>query len=184
MTEQAKSTTEQAADNGAKQDTKPAATLEALKGQLQAAEKARDEYLELAKQTRADFVNYQDRFKRDLATERRFAQSPLAGDLLSPLDNLERALTAANQGDKASLARVVQGVALVQSQLLDVLRRHGVTRIDAQGKPFDPNLHQAVMQQPSAEVPPQTVLEVLEPGYMLHDRVLRPARVKVSMPPG
>jgi molecular chaperone GrpE len=156
--------------------------LESLRDRLQATEKQRDEYLDLVKQTRADFENYQKRAQRDLATERRFAQLPLAGDLLPALDNMERAIDAAEKaGDKGSLA---QGVALVHTQLLDVLRRHGVTRIEAQGKPFDPNLHQAVMQQPSAEVPPQTVLQVLEPGYMIHERVLRPARVIVSTAPG
>jgi len=148
---------------------------------LQTAEKQRDEYLELAKQTRADFENYQKRAQRDLATERRYAQAPLAGDLLAALDNLERALAAASQaGDRGALG---QGVALVHNQLLDALRRHGITRIDAQGKPFDPNLHQAVMQQPSADHPPQTVVQVLEPGYMIHERVLRPARVAVSTAP-
>jgi molecular chaperone GrpE len=159
----------------------PQAGEGSLQDRLQAAERARDEYLNLVKQTRAEFENYQKRSARDLATERRFAQSPLAGDLLPALDNLDRALTAAEQaGDKGALAR---GVALVQTQLLDVLRRHGVTRIDAQGKPFDSHQHEAVMQQPSAEVPPQTVLQVLEQGYLLHDRLLRPARVIVSTPP-
>lgn len=165
-------------------ETQAPATEEAppdLHAQLQAAEKQRDEYLELARTTRADFENYQKRFQRDLATERRFAQMPLAGDLLPALDNLDRALAAANQaGDQGPL---VQGVALVQNQLLDVLKRHDVTRVEAQGQPFDPNLHQAVMQQPSADHPPQTVLQVLEQGYMLHERVLRPARVIVSTTP-
>ena len=69
---------------------------------------------------------------------------------------------------------------MVHAQLLDILRRHGVTRIEAQGQPFDPNQHQAVMQQPSKEHPPMTVVQVLEPGYMIHERVLRPARVAVS----
>jgi len=156
--------------------------LDALKAQLQAAEKQRDEYLDLAKRTQAEFENYQKRFQRDLATERRFAQAPLAGDLLPVIDNFERALAAAEKaGDKGALA---QGVGMVQGQLLDVLKRHGVTRIEAEGKPFDPNLHQAVMQQPSAEKPAQTVLQVLEPGYMIHERVLRPARVIVSTTPG
>lgn len=152
--------------------------MDAIKAQLESAEKQRDEYLNLAKQTRAEFENYQKRFQRDLVTERRFAQMPLAGDLLPALDNLERAIQAATQaGDKGVL---VQGVAMVQGQLLDALKRHGVTQMEAQGQPFDPNLHQAVMQQPSAEHPPQTVLQVLEQGYLLHDRVLRPARVIVS----
>lgn len=149
-----------------------------LRSRLEKAEQERDEYLALARQGRADFENYQKRAQRDLATERRYAQLPLAGDLLPALDNLERALNAARQaGDDGPLAR---GVALVQTQLLDVLRRHGVSRVEAQGQPFDPNRHEAVMQQPSAEVPPQTVLQVLENGYLLHERVLRPARVIVS----
>jgi molecular chaperone GrpE len=157
------------------------AEVEALRAQVKAAEQARDEYMNLAARARADFENYQKRNQRDLAVERRYAQTPLAGDLLPALDNLERAIAAAQQaGDQGRLA---QGVGMVHAQLLDVLRRHGVTRIEAQGKPFDPHLHQAVMQQPSAEHPPNTVMQVLEHGYMLHDRVLRPARVSVSTAP-
>jgi molecular chaperone GrpE len=167
--------------DGALADPGNLAELDALRTRAETAEKARDEYMGLVQRTRADFENYQKRSARDLAVERRYAQTPLAGDLLPALDNLERAIAAAQQaGDKGPLA---QGVALVKSQLLDILRRHGVTRIDAQGKPFDPNLHQAVMQQPCGEVPPGIVTQVLEPGYMIHDRVLRPARVAVSTAP-
>jgi molecular chaperone GrpE len=185
MTEQGKPTPETnnppPGNNGAGPESAPPGEIEGLRTRLQAAEKARDEYLTLVKQTRAEFENYQKRNARDMAAERRFAQTPLASDLLPALDNLERAIAAAGQFEnRGSLA---QGVAMVQAQLLDALRRHGVTSIEAQGLPFDPHLHQAVMQQPSAEVPPQTVLQVLESGYMLHDRVLRPARVVVSMPP-
>ncbi len=105
----------------------------------------------------------------------------MAFDILGALDNLDRAVAAAQQAGETR--PLVQGVAMVQSQLLDVFRRHGVTRIDAQGEPFDPNLHQAVMQQPSKDQPPGTVLQVLEHGYRIHDRVLRPARVVVSTAP-
>ena len=155
--------------------------LETLRSRLQSAEQKRDEYLDLAQRTRADFENYQKRMKRDLTEERRYAQAPLAADLLAAIDNLERALAAGQQaGEQGPL---VQGVAMVHAQLLDILRRHGVTRIEAKGQPFDPNLHQAVMQQPSKEHPPMTVVQVLEPGYMIHDRVLRPARVVVSTVP-
>ena len=155
--------------------------LEALRARLEKAEQSRDEYLNLAQRTKADFENYQKRMQRDLAVERRYAQAPLAADILSALDNLERATAAAEQaGEKGPL---VQGVAMVHTQLLDILRRHGVTRIDALGKPFDPNLHQAVMQQPNAQYPPNTVVGVLEQGYLIHDRVLRPARVVVSTAP-
>jgi molecular chaperone GrpE len=152
--------------------------LETLKTKLQTAEQKRDEYLDLAQRTRADFENYQKRMQRDLTQERRYAQAPLALDLLGAIDNLERATAAAEQaGEKGPL---VQGVAMVHSQLLDILRRHGITRIEALGLPFDPNLHQAVMQQPSKDHPPMTVVQVLESGYMIHERVLRPARVAVS----
>ena len=155
--------------------------LEALRTQLQTAEQKRDEYLALAQRVRADFENYQKRMQRDLTVERRFAQAPLAADLLPALDNLERATAAAQQaGEKGPL---VQGVAMVHSQLLDILRRHGVTRMEARGQPFDPNLHQAVMQHPSKEYPPMTVVDVMEQGYLIHDRVLRPARVAVSKTP-
>lgn len=167
--------------SGPGEETRPVSELEALRSRAEAAEQQRDEYLTLAKQARAEFENFQKRFQRDLAVERQYAQTPLAGDLLGPMDNLERAIDAAEKaGDKGALA---QGIGMVRNQLLDVLRRHGVKPIEAQGQPFDPNLHQAVMQQPSAEVPPQTVLTVLERGYTIHDRVLRPARVIVSTTP-
>jgi molecular chaperone GrpE len=165
----------------ADKQTDGAADLEGVRARLAEAEKARDEYLALAKRTQADFENYQKRAQRDQAQALRYAQTPLAFDLLGPLDNLERAVAAAKQvGETGPL---VQGVAMVQAQLLDVFRRHGINRIEAQGRPFDPNLHQAVMQQPSADHPPGTVVQVLEQGYTIHDRVLRPARVAVSTAP-
>jgi molecular chaperone GrpE len=174
-------TADAAADATEQAGAKVLQDLDALRARVQAAEQERDQYLDLATRTRADFENYQKRMQRDLATERRFAQVPLASDLLGALDNLERATAAAEKaGEKGPL---VQGVAMVHSQLLDVLRRHGVTRMEALGQPFDPNLHQAVLQQPSKEHPPMTVVQVLEPGYLIHDRVLRPARVAVSTAP-
>jgi molecular chaperone GrpE len=155
--------------------------LETLRKQLQTAEQARDQNLAQALRAKADFENYQKRMQRDLAVERRYAAGLLASDLLGVLDNLERATAAAKKaGETGSL---VQGVAMVHTQFLDALRRHGITRMEAEGKPFDPMQHQAVMEQPSADHPPMTVVAVLEPGYQLHDRVLRPARVAVSTAP-
>jgi molecular chaperone GrpE len=155
--------------------------LETLQARIADAEQKRDEYLDLLQRTRADFENYQKRALREAVQERKYAHAGLAHDLLAALDNLERATEAAKQaGDTSPLA---QGVTLVQTQLLDFLRRHGVTRIEAQGKPFDPNLHQAVMQRPSPDLPPQSVVQVLEQGFMIHDRVLRPAKVIVSITP-
>jgi molecular chaperone GrpE len=146
---------------------------------LRARAQERDEFLDLLQRTRADFANYQKRSQKEREQEHRYQYGPLVLDLLPALDNLERATAAARQaGEQGPL---VQGVAMVQNQLLDVLRRYGITPIEAQGKPFDPNLHQAVMQQPAAQgQPPGTVVQVLERGYLNHDRVLRPAKVIVS----
>jgi molecular chaperone GrpE len=167
------------ADNARDPGTAVLEDLEALRARALTAEQERDQFLDLLQRTRADFENYQKRFQRDLAEERRYAQRPLAADLLLVLDNLDRALTAARQaGEKGPL---VQGVAMVQTQLFDLLKRHGITRIEALGQPFDPQRHEAVMQQPS-EAPPNMVLQVLEQGFLIHERVLRPARVVVSVP--
>src|SRR5205814_7266097 len=101
--------------------------------------------------------------------------------LLPVLDNLERATVAAKQANETG--PLVQGVAMVLTQLRDLLRRHGITPIEALGQSFNPNLHQAVLQQPTKEHPPFTVVNVLEQGYTLHDRVLRPASVAVAVAP-
>jgi len=154
--------------------------LESLRARAQTAERERDEFLSLLQRTRADFENYQKRMQRDVQQERRYWHATVVLELLPALDNLERATAAANQAGETG--PLVQGVAMVQTQLLEALRRHGITRIEALGQPFDPNLHQAVMQQPSADQPPNTVLQVLEHGYLIHDRVLRPAAVVVSVP--
>jgi molecular chaperone GrpE len=149
---------------------------------LRARAQERDQFLALLQRTQADFENYQKRNQRERQEERRYWHGPLALDLLPVIDNLDRAMSAAKQAGESG--PLVQGVALVQSQLLDILKRHGITPIDALGKPFDPNLHQAIMQKPSAEHPPQTIVQVLQQGFMIHDRVLRPAGVIVSAQAG
>src|SRR6266540_338497 len=156
-------------------------TLESLRARLEAAERERDQYLAMLKTKTAEFENYQKRQRRIQEEEGRYAQYDFALGLLPILDNLERATAAAKQAGETG--PLVQGVAMIESQFLDLLRRFGVTRIDALGKSFDPNLHQAVMQQPSAAHAPNTVVSVFAPGYTMHDRVLRPAQVAVSVPP-
>jgi molecular chaperone GrpE len=147
---------------------------------LRAKATERDQFLDLLKRTQADFDNYQKRNQREREQERRYWHGALALDLLPVLDNFERAVVAAQQARESG--PLMQGVGMVQSQLLDILKRHGITPIDALGKPFDPNLHQAVMQQPSDTAAPNTVSMVLEQGFKIHDRVLRPARVAVAVP--
>jgi len=163
---------EAAPENGA--DTCSGLELE----QLRAKAAEREQFLDLLQRSRADFENYQKRAQKDREQERKYMYGTFVFDLLPVLDNLERTLNAAKQaGENGPL---VQGVAMVQSQFLDLLKRYGTTRIEAEGKPFDPNVHQAVMQQEDKTRPPNTVIQVLEHGYMNHDRVLRPAKVVVS----
>jgi len=145
---------------------------------LEAIKKERDEYLDLATRTRAEFENYQKRVQRDREMDRKYAFGPLAESLLPILDNLDRALAAAKQAGETG--PLVQGVTMVQAQFLEMLKRHGVTRIECEGKPFDPHLHQAIVQQPNNDVEPNTILHVVEHGFVNQDRVLRPAKVIVS----
>ena|SRR5262245_53239806 len=162
-------------------DTPLTAEPVAAQEKLADCERQREETVALLKQTRADFENYQKRAARDRDEERRYAVTPLARDLLPAFDNLQRALDAAKQaGDVGALS---QGVAATQAQILQVFARHGIKPIEALHQPFDPNRHEAVMQQPSADHPPGTVLQVLQQGFQIHDRVLRPASVIVSTPP-
>ena len=157
-------------------ETAPITPEELEKLRKQAGE--RDQYLDLAARTRAEFENYQKRIQRDREMDRKYAFGPLALDLLPILDNLDRAVQAAKQaGDTGPL---VQGVAMVITQFLDLLKRHGIKRIDAEGKPFDPNWHEAVMQKPVVGVEPNMVVQVIEHGFLNQDRVLRPAKVIVS----
>ena len=146
--------------------------------ELRAKAAERDQFKDLAQRTRADFENYQKRNQRDRDQERQYMAGQFVLDMLPIVDNLERATAAATKaGEKGPL---VQGVAMVEQQFLDILKRYNVHRIQAEGKPFDANLHQALVQQPSMDKMPGTVLQVVEPGYMIHDRVLRPAKVVVS----
>jgi molecular chaperone GrpE len=138
----------------------------------------RDQFLDLLQRTRAEFENYQKRSARDRDQERRYALGPFVRDLLPVYDNLQRTAAAAQRaGDAGPLA---QGVKMVLAQFLDLLKRHGITRIEALGKPFDPGQHEALTQQPAPGKPPNTVIHVEEEGFLLHDRVLRPAKVVVS----
>ncbi len=164
-------------DNGAPSKEAADQVREDLAG-LRARAEERDKFLALLQRTQADFENYQKRNQRERDLERRYWHGALALDLLPVIDNLERAMTAAKQAGESG--PLVQGVGLVQTQLLDMLKRHGITPIDALNKPFDPNMHQAVMQQPSVDQPPNTVIQVLQQGFMIHDRVLRPASVIVA----
>jgi len=171
-------TTSQSADPGAEQSTdgNPTVGTEDLAMLQQERDELRDQLL----RSRAEFANYQKRVKQQAESDRTYAIGNLARDLLEAIDNLERATEAlrssANEGISA-------GLDMVQKQLVGILSKYGVEPISAMGEPFDPNFHDALMQQPSAEHPEGTVVNELTRGYKIHDRVLRPSKVAVSVKP-
>ena len=136
---------------------------------------------ERALRTQAELENYRKRAQRELADERRYAVVPLVRDLLSVVDNLQRAIGAAQQ--TADGKGLLEGVELVASQVEGVLKQHGCQPIETVGKPFDPHEHQALVQEPSDQHPAGTVTRATQVGYKLQDRVIRPAQVFVSTGP-
>jgi molecular chaperone GrpE len=126
----------------------------------------------------AEIENTRRRVRRDLDEQLKYANLALLRDLLPVLDNVSRAIEAAEKGSDAD--KLLEGVRLVATQLESVLAKHHCKRIEAVGQPFDPNLHEAIFQQPSAEHPPGTVTVEALPGFVLYDRVVRPTQVIVS----
>jgi molecular chaperone GrpE len=136
-----------------------------------------DRYKEMYLRKMADFENYRKRQEREMVEFRRLANSELLRELFPVLDNLERALDA--PGSEGSGLRT--GVELVLRQFKEILGRFGVVEIDPQGLAFDPTLHEALARHETASVPENTVVQVLEKGYLLGERLLRPARVVVAV---
>jgi molecular chaperone GrpE len=127
--------------------------------------------------TLADFDNYRKRAERERSEVRRYALMEPLRDLLEVVDNLERAVSAGGSADDLKL-----GIDMTLRQLADVLKRHGVTPVQAADRPFDPAVHEAVSRQEADDVDEPTVSEELQKGYLLHDRLVRPARVVVAVP--
>jgi molecular chaperone GrpE len=158
-------------------DSDPRSKAELL-GELVIAENKRDEYLDDLRRSHADFENYRRRILREGAAQRDAGKADLAGPLLEVLDDLDRTLVAADGSPDQDLAK---GVALVASKVTTTLTRVGLERIDATGVAFDPNIHEAVQQQPADEPTDEpVVVQVLRPGYRLGQRTLRPAMVVVE----
>jgi molecular chaperone GrpE len=132
----------------------------------------------------AEYRNQKERAERDAADRAKYAAAAFARDLLSVADNLDRALGAVpKEAPDPALAAMRAGVEMTGRELAAVLDRHGVKRVDPAGQKFDPNLHQAMYEVPTAEHPPGTVVQVMQPGYVLHDRLLRAAMVGVAKSP-
>jgi molecular chaperone GrpE len=167
---------EEAADSMA-----AAAALEASENEIAKLRADLEDASDRVLRAQAELDNYRKRARREMEDERRYATLPLLRDLLPVLDNIQRAITAAEKSPAGN--GLLDGVRLVAQSLETVLARHDCRKVEALGKPFDPAFHQAISQQPSNDHPPGTVVLVAQDGYVLHDRVVRPAQVIVSTSP-
>jgi molecular chaperone GrpE len=131
----------------------------------------------------ADFENLKRRTEREKSEFFRFALVDVFSDLLGVLDNFERALQHLAAGDAAAGSDVHVGIEMISRQLGEVLRKFGLSEVPALGLPFDPNVHEAVVREETREAEPFTILGVLQKGYLINDRLLRPAKVKVAAAP-
>ena len=157
------------------QVTSEEGAAEAAAPDLAAVEQERDDYLDALQRLKAEFDNFRKRTARESAAQSARAGEALVKELLPVLDDLERALEAAEAHEEAKLE---EGVALVARSFADILRKEGLEEVSTEGK-FDPHVHEALLSQPSEEEQ-GTVLQVLQKGYRLGDRVIRPARVVIS----
>jgi molecular chaperone GrpE len=144
---------------------------------LAETEQQRDEYLDLAKRTKADFENFRRRMAAEVQAAQVRGKSEVAREVIEAVDNLERALAAAGEGDAEGLAA---GVEMVLSGLRETLGRNGVEALDPQGEKFDPQWHEALSTASSEGVESGHVVEVIQKGYRLDGQLIRPARVVVS----
>jgi len=167
----------------AAQDPSPEATSAAASEPVPGSELAelKDRYLRLA----AEFDNFRRRNLKERQDLHNYANESLVKELLPAVDNLERAVVHGRKEEqRADSENLLQGVELTYRSLVQILGRFGVVEIEAEGKPFDPQVHEAVRRVATNEHPPGTVLEVYQKGYLLKDRLLRPAMVAVAGDPG
>lgn len=171
---------------GSAPETAPAtgaeSELETLRVQLAEAQQQATENWDRALRATAELENVRRRVEREAASQRKYALEGILTDLIQVTDSLELALKAIQSAPADSQAHL-EGVELTCKQYWSVLERSGVSVIDPQGQPFNPELHQAVSTQESADRPANVVLDVLQKGYRLNDRLLRPAMVLVSRAP-
>jgi molecular chaperone GrpE len=159
---------------------KAIAALQALVAEKEeAASAAKDQAL----RTLAEMENLRKRTEREMQDTSKYAITGFARDLVSVLENLQRATQSISDEQKANdptLANLAIGVEMTQKELLSAFEKHGIRRIDPLGEKFDHNFHQAVAQIPSPDAPEGTIVQVLQAGYVIHDRLLRPAMVGVA----
>jgi molecular chaperone GrpE len=150
-----------------------------IEEQLNDAKARAEEHYERMLRISAEFDNYKKRTSREIGEIRKYAYEALCRDLLTVVDNLERAMEAGEGGNSAEES-MLEGIRMTHKELLKVLETYHVQPVEALGKPFDPSVHQAMLQEPSKDTPPNTVIREFNRGYMIRDRLLRPAMVVVA----
>lgn len=163
-------------------DTPDSAPADDLQVRLDAAEAKAAENWDKALRATAELENVRRRVERDSATQQKYALERILGDLIGVADSLEMALKAV-ASESAETRAHLDGLTLTHKQLWTTLERYGVSLVDPQGQPFNPDFHEAVSMVDSAEIAPNHVLSVMQKGYRLHDRLLRPAMVVVARTP-
>ena len=155
--------------------------IKELEAKLESKEKEAAETYDRLLRISAEFDNYKKRSTRELADYRKFANQSLIKEMLSVVDNLELAMDSTN-GHKAIDKDLLQGLEMTHREILKVFEKFNVKPIEALGQPFDPTFHEAVMQEETNDSPKNTVINELQKGYMIHDRLLRPSMVVVAKP--
>ena len=175
-TEEASVADEQDAPEG----EQPADEINRLQEQLEAAEAAagmaRDELLRV----QAEMQNLRRRTEQDIEKAHKFGQEKFSTELLAVMDNLERSAAAAEASEDEAVQAIKEGVELTLKGFMDCFKRFNIEAVDPLGEPFDPQLHQAMSIQESPDAEPNSVIAVMQKGYTLHGRVIRPAMVRVS----
>lgn len=151
-----------------------------LEAKLEAAEQEKEEYEDRWKRAYAEFENYKKRSVREREKSRKFANESLLRALLPVVDNMERAIESSSDNGEIAESSIAQGVDMTLKEIVKVFEKFGVKAVSSMGQSFDPGIHEAMMQEESEEHPGNTVIRELQKGYMLHDRLLRPAMVTVS----
>lgn len=151
-----------------------------LQALLEAAEEKAAKNYELALRAQAELENVKRRASIDLEKAHKFALEKFANDLLPVKDSLEMGLSAGESAAENQLEKIVEGVELTLKMFADVLAKNGVTEVNPEGEKFNPDHHQAMAMQPSPDLEPNTVMSVMQKGYLLNERLIRPAMVLVS----
>ena len=168
-------------ESGIADNADPENVLKEMEARFEAKEEEAKETYDRLLRISADFENYKKRSSREMEEFRKYANQSLLKEMLSVVDNLELAINSSKDGNKTDQT-LIEGLNLTLNEILRVFEKFNVTPIEAQGKTFDPAYHEAVMREETDDYPENSVISEFQKGYLIHDRLLRPAMVVVAAP--